>query len=335
MTATKQRIEWLDIAKGIACLTVIIGHTISYDSPFRQLIFSFHMPLFFILSGYTFRIKPWRELLHSSVRRLVIPYLCIYFIYHITMSLVTSDRISLTWAYQNIMTFLFASGTTVLPFGFAAVGMPWFLVSLFFCKLIFNAILRFGESHSDSRISTGLISAILALSGYIVGAVLHFYLPFSLDISFVAVLFMWFGYIARTKELFFVDQSPRRFWFTFLVVISIWLVSARFSYLELAARRYDSVLLTLIAALSGTLMVCMLSSLVSKIKQSSFLGLFRVFLNFVGRNSMSIFCTHSMDYVIPWASLAAVRSLPFPNGITSCVRILYNTVFAKLILALK
>lgn len=66
-----KRLDWIDIAKGIAIILVIVGHTVPNPSPLRHAIFSFHMPVFFILAGYTFRPKPWRELLSGSVSRLL------------------------------------------------------------------------------------------------------------------------------------------------------------------------------------------------------------------------------------------------------------------------
>lgn len=69
-----KRLDWIDIAKGIAMILVIVGHTVPNPSPLRHAIFSFHMPVFFILAGYTFRPKPWRELLSGSVSRLLVPY---------------------------------------------------------------------------------------------------------------------------------------------------------------------------------------------------------------------------------------------------------------------
>lgn len=47
------RTEWIDCAKGITILLVIIGHTI--EGALRGAIFSFHMPLFFILSCITYK----------------------------------------------------------------------------------------------------------------------------------------------------------------------------------------------------------------------------------------------------------------------------------------
>ncbi len=43
----ERRIEWIDIAKGIAILAMVAGHVSLLPwEPVRKLIFSFHMPLF-------------------------------------------------------------------------------------------------------------------------------------------------------------------------------------------------------------------------------------------------------------------------------------------------
>ena len=50
----KRRIEYIDIAKGIAIILMIMGHVCSYGSWKRNIIYSFHMPLFIIVSGMFF-----------------------------------------------------------------------------------------------------------------------------------------------------------------------------------------------------------------------------------------------------------------------------------------
>ena len=55
---TSGRIEWIDFAKGAGILLVMLGHTVYVDrqgSIMRGLVFSFHMPLLFMLSCMTFR----------------------------------------------------------------------------------------------------------------------------------------------------------------------------------------------------------------------------------------------------------------------------------------
>ena len=41
----------IDVAKGIGILLVMLGHILPNNSFLRMIIYSFHMPLFFILSG--------------------------------------------------------------------------------------------------------------------------------------------------------------------------------------------------------------------------------------------------------------------------------------------
>lgn len=53
--AAHQRIDWIDTAKGLCMLLVIVGHTLPYSNLLRNFIFSFHMPAFFFLTGYTAR----------------------------------------------------------------------------------------------------------------------------------------------------------------------------------------------------------------------------------------------------------------------------------------
>ena len=54
----KKRIEYIDIARGIAIILMVIGHVVSGYK--RAIIFSFHMPLFIIISGFFF--KPGRNI---------------------------------------------------------------------------------------------------------------------------------------------------------------------------------------------------------------------------------------------------------------------------------
>ena len=49
---TKKRLNYLDYAKGIGILLVVLGHI--YNNSVKLWIYSFHMPLFFIISGYLY-----------------------------------------------------------------------------------------------------------------------------------------------------------------------------------------------------------------------------------------------------------------------------------------
>lgn len=75
----KKRMDYLDVAKGIAIFLVMMGHAaLAFDTPnWRLTIYSFHMPLFFLVSGVVVgRAKDgWRPFLKKNVLTLLVPYL--------------------------------------------------------------------------------------------------------------------------------------------------------------------------------------------------------------------------------------------------------------------
>ena len=50
-----ERIAWIDAAKGIGILLVVLGHTFNIPVWLHNWIYSFHMPLFFLLAGLIIR----------------------------------------------------------------------------------------------------------------------------------------------------------------------------------------------------------------------------------------------------------------------------------------
>ncbi|NBH25961.1 hypothetical protein D3Z60_09125 [Lachnospiraceae bacterium] len=71
------RVDEIDIAKGLGILLVIVGHLLPEDSWMRQIIYSFHMPLFMILSGMVVSDKKESKLSNNIKKEsnLIIAYL--------------------------------------------------------------------------------------------------------------------------------------------------------------------------------------------------------------------------------------------------------------------
>lgn len=78
MTEKKGEVyHWVNSAKGIGVILVVLGHLL-YESniPYvNQVIYSFHMPLFFILSGYIQKKEIKNDFLKKKAKRLLIPFL--------------------------------------------------------------------------------------------------------------------------------------------------------------------------------------------------------------------------------------------------------------------
>lgn len=73
------RIDSLDILKGIGIILVVVGHMIGNQLYIRPWIYAFHMPLFFMVSGYCFNIAKHPNLELPLTYRLVQIPMCLLF----------------------------------------------------------------------------------------------------------------------------------------------------------------------------------------------------------------------------------------------------------------
>ena len=79
--AEKNTFQWITIAKGIGIFLVVVGHFHHESSPaywleIRKVIYAFHMPLFFILSGYLYMHGKYSylSLMGNKIKRLLYPF---------------------------------------------------------------------------------------------------------------------------------------------------------------------------------------------------------------------------------------------------------------------
>ena len=66
----KERITYVDIAKGIAISLMVLGHS-GIPVGLRTWIYSFHMPFFFFVSGYTSNFTK-DSFSHYAVRKIMV-----------------------------------------------------------------------------------------------------------------------------------------------------------------------------------------------------------------------------------------------------------------------
>ena len=70
-----KRLDYVDVCKWLGISLVIFGH-MKMPNEVLQWIYAFHMPLFFIVSGYTYRAqKVNREFLLKKIKTIYVPFL--------------------------------------------------------------------------------------------------------------------------------------------------------------------------------------------------------------------------------------------------------------------
>ena len=118
------RVTWVDVAKGLCMFVVIMSHTVhaegekSFPLISRGMAMSFHMPLFFILSAYTFHfsenMEQFKKAAIKSAKRLLIPSLII-FVIRIFMydKILTEGGVSLEYFIKKSLSLLFSSGVEI------------------------------------------------------------------------------------------------------------------------------------------------------------------------------------------------------------------------------
>ena len=144
----KARIEVIDIAKAVTIFLVILGHTTG-DAFYKRVIYSFHMPLFFVLSGISAGIKPVKA--HNFIRKNICAVLVPFVIWGLIYA---------PFSFRNLIRIFYASWES-LGSGHSLTSL-WFLSCLFTAKIITQAL-------------TGSIAA-LAVS-LIICAVIGRYVP--------------------------------------------------------------------------------------------------------------------------------------------------------------
>lgn len=125
----KQRLIYFDITKGFAIFLVVLGHIFN-GSRFDRWISSFHMPLFFIISGCLLKYNDYKnislkEFIRKRINGLIIPY--IYFSILNTILIFIINRFIIEDLIINILRVLVGQSVYAL----------WFLPALFISEIIF------------------------------------------------------------------------------------------------------------------------------------------------------------------------------------------------------
>lgn len=311
--SNKERVEWIDCAKGIAIILVIIGHTVSYGkygSNLRGMIFSFHMPLFFILSCTTFKcsndLKQYKFKVQHASKHLIIP-VAVVFGLEILIELIKNIYLifDIDFWKQELYCWIFSCGVDTQFNGFTVkgIGIPWFFFALFIGRSIFDYLhLAFEEK------KLSVIVWLCCGIGIAFGSIQ--WLPFSMDIALAIMPFFYYGYRLKKKDMFKSATKNMAIWgITWIVSLLITFPDYNnWTYLELATRRYNLFPICYLTAISGTMFVSEFSVVVTnKIKR-----IIKPVVYF-GRNSLYLLCVHIMDY--NWYNLWNVEGHQFYSAI--------------------
>ena len=178
----KSRIAQIDYLRGFAIFLVVLGHSIivfpinlhevAWCRLVYNTIYSFHMPLFFAISGFCYSIKgTYKDYILTKAKRLIIPFL-FFALADILLKVVFPSMVNRTSSINELLFKVFFYG-----------GDYWFLYTLFFVFTIYPAIEILINKYSIPSLL--IIIAIGSLSDmlptiFCIRSVAYYLVPFSL-----------------------------------------------------------------------------------------------------------------------------------------------------------
>ena len=281
--ASYKRIDYIDTARGLSLLAVIVGHIIPIQAPSFQFIgaflYSFHLPLFFIISGFLFNpVYTPKEFIAKKIKGYIIPYVfcaAVISVCLILFRIVDSGTKNL-WSYitWNVIYYF------IVQMRFTAL---WFLTALF-CAEIFLYFLFLACRQRIAlvwyvAVIFGMVFIIYNMKG------MH-YLPWNIDISFVVIPFLLFGYSLKQCDFFNRQEVRKPFVPCLLMLVGVVCVACNLfvtggKCLDMFTGQYHCLPLVFIAAISLSIASILLSE---KIKSRG--------LRWLGANTMTFFAFH-------------------------------------------
>ena len=188
---TSPRNILLDILRGTVMLLVILQHT---KFPFGGVILAFHMPMLFLLSGYTKEALQIREngfwsSLVKKAKRLLVPYLvfeAINLIGWIGICLVTQRDMNLASALLNILLCRNTAAYTGL------IGRLWFLPCIFLADVLCGVLRKYLSLPYKIIATVALFLAAWAIAEFV-----PVKLPFCLDSAILGAAYIMLGGLGK------------------------------------------------------------------------------------------------------------------------------------------
>ncbi len=277
MDSEKGRIIWIDQLRGIAFFFVILGH-VALPKEMQSLIYSFHMPLFFLISGLTVNRKKLidthiKDYVIKQAKSLIIPYfwmsfLCFplwYFAFHI---LSHSTNTTVWGAFKGIL----AGNNLIIS---STSNALWFVLVLFVANILYACFLKLTNGNEAVLLCMILICVAL---GYLDKGVAQLW-HFNVALNAVAMLYIGNRFMLWYKKCNFSNNKVScsyvaKLLGVILVLVGIGAVSHNFNgRISMTANKFGaSLLLFYITALAFSAAVALIVIHLPKIPVITYIG---------------------------------------------------------------
>lgn len=300
------RLEWVDAAKGIAILFVLVSHSRFWTyanahsdielvlgiCKFFKLALPPYMALFFVLSGYTFKDRS--GLLQQRFNRLLVPYFIwgLFYLVLTWINLFINGGSFLSFAkpaagliYSRFSLFPIESDFNILLLPSGASPL-WFLTSLFTSYALLIPIVRFEKYRVYIVVSYLVAALILSFSPIL--------LPWSIDVAPIGALFLYAGYLMKSKRIFASKLSCLVL--VAFVFFAIYALIVKYNGgINMSVREYGrhlilSPFLFVFIGIAGSFLYCIVCMVLEKVHLAKPFA-------YIGRVSLTLLCSHIFVFI--------------------------------------
>ena len=269
-----KRDRTIDLYKGILIILMLIGHA-KIDKGLRNIIYSFHMFAFVLLSGYFYRLGgSVKEKVIKLMKGVLKPYAIFCILYYIFGNGTLKNRIITSLLGMSFSKNLFTE--------IESIGPVYFILMLFCIRFVFILVDHFTKNEMQRCISV----FVLSLFGYYLGK-RGYWLPWSFDCALYCMIFYYFGFLLKKYNIFEILKSHR---YMYCPISAIWVFSLAYGALELATRKYLDYGFYIIGSVAGILVVYLLCVM---LRESLSEGIQKM-MNQIGQSTVYILMIHKL-----------------------------------------
>lgn len=289
----RERERYADILKGIGAILVVVGHLVFYDSAAKIYLYSFHMPLFFFISGYLYyQAKNFKTFFKRKTKNLIFPYIGFALLSIIVTYLLEGITMPKREILQN---FFFVHGS------FAFNSSLWFLIIMFFTLFFFYFLRKYLKVE---KITLQLIIFFLLLAVCIFFSTNQIKLYFGLEIVPHALLIFYLGYLYKLHKMKInkvINKVINNNIIFFVQVIFLLILSFYLSLLNgrvsMSTSIYNNYLLYLIVAIISIYTYILISKKLAISKNKFYIKISNILIRF-SFLSLLMFCTQRLIFKV-------------------------------------
>ena len=189
----QNRLVWVDVLRGIAIVLTVFGHS---SVPVYKFIYAFHMPLFYMISGYLWNDNlSFKGCFYKSVKNYLVPYFTlgsINILFRTCYVVLKGESIIVLKDY--IIGIIYSHPTSEYMPDWSAL---WFLTG-FFCAVV---IYKFIGVICKRDIFKNITICVVTLFGYVLSLLDIPQLFWNVDSSLVVLLFLHIGYLLKKHDV--------------------------------------------------------------------------------------------------------------------------------------